>query len=88
MTTLFVVTLIKGRACDASKPMRSQQQWTEHATLMDRLAADGFIVLGGPLGDESTVLLVVKAAEESEIHSTFARDPWIQSGIREMQAIQ
>jgi hypothetical protein len=87
MKTLFVVTLIKGEAWDASKPMRSQEHWTEHAALMDRMAADGFIVLGGPLGDESKVLLVINAADESEIHSRFAQDPWIP-GIRVMQSIQ
>ncbi len=68
--------------------MRSQEQWTEHATFMDQLAADGFVVLGGPLGDEGKVLLVVNAADESEVHSTLAQDPWRQSGILEVPAIQ
>lgn len=69
MKTLFVVTRIKGQAWDASEPMRSQEQWTEHATFMDQLTADGFVVLGGPLGDDGNILLVVDAADESEIHS-------------------
>lgn len=31
--------------------MRSQAYWKEHATLIDRWAADGFILLGGPVGE-------------------------------------
>jgi len=88
MKTLFVVTLVKGKAWDESKSMRSQHQWTEHATLMDQLADDGTIVLGGPLGDESKAMLVMNAADESEIRSIFAEDPWIQSRVREIASIQ
>ena len=88
MRTLFVVTLVKGQGWDESKSMRSQQQWTEHASLMDRLADDGIIALGGPLGDESKVMLVMRAADESEIYSIFADDPWIQTHVREIGSIQ
>jgi len=88
MKTLFVVTLIKGQEWDESKPMRSQHQWTEHAALMDQLAADGIILLGGPLSDESRVMLVMRAADENEIRSIFVEDPWIQSGVREIASIQ
>lgn len=88
MKTLFVVTLIKGHAWDEARRMRSQAHWTEHAALMDQLAADGFIVLGGPIGDESKSLLVMDAADESQVRSVFESDPWIQSGVREIQAIE
>jgi uncharacterized protein YciI len=88
MKTLFVVTLIKGHAWDEARPMRSQAHWTEHAALMDQLGEDGFIVLGGPIGDESRAMLVMDAADESQVRSIFATDPWIQSGVREIQAIE
>jgi hypothetical protein len=88
MRTRFVVTLIKGQAWDEAKPMRSQAHWTEHAALMDQLAADGFIVLGGPLGDENIVMLVMQTSDESEIRSIFADDPWIQTHVREIGSIQ
>ena len=88
MKRLFVVTRIKGKAWDSSKPMRSQAQWPEHATFMDELATDRFVVLGGPLGDEGNILLVVDAADESEIRSTLARDPWSKSGMLEVESIQ
>ena len=30
--------------------MRDQALWAEHAAFMDTLTADGFVILGGPLG--------------------------------------
>jgi uncharacterized protein YciI len=88
MKRLFVVTRIRGKAWDPTKPMNSQEQWSEHATFMDELATDRFVVLGGPLGDEGNILLVVDAADESEIRSTLARDPWSKLGILEVHSIQ
>ncbi len=48
---------------------------------MDGLVADGFIVLGGPLGDEHRVILAIEAASEEEVRSTLARDPWHESHL-------
>ena len=88
MKQLFAVTETHGPAWDASKPMNGQDQWTEHATFMNRLAADGFVVLGGPLGDSGGVLLIIDAADANEINATLARDRWIQSGMLEIKDIQ
>jgi uncharacterized protein YciI len=88
MKRLFVVTRIRGKAWDPTKPMNSQEEWPEHATFMDELATDRFVVLGGPLGDEGHILLVVDAADESEIRSTLARDPWSKLAILELHSIQ
>ncbi len=54
---------------------------------MNRLAADGFVVLGGPLGDTGDVLLVVDAADANEINNTLARDPWSESALIEIKDI-
>jgi uncharacterized protein YciI len=45
---------------------------------MDALAEDGFVVLGGPVGegDGDHSLLVVDADSESEIRARLANDPW------------
>jgi hypothetical protein len=43
---------------------------------MDGLAADGFIVVGGPLSDEHLVVHAVEATSEDEVRATLARDPW------------
>jgi uncharacterized protein YciI len=77
MKTFFVVTQIRGKAWDNETPLRSQALWDDHAEFMDRLTADGFIVLGGPLGDaESAAMLVVNAPDEETVRATLARDPW------------
>ena len=39
----------------------SPEQWDEHAAFMNALVDDGFVVLGGPLGDEGKILLIIKA---------------------------
>jgi uncharacterized protein YciI len=88
MKRLFVVTRRRGKAWDLNKPMRSQTQWPEHASFMDELADDRFVVLGGPLDDGEKTLLIVDAADEAEIRSTLAEDPWSQSGVLELESIQ
>ncbi len=88
MKRLFVVTRIRGKTWDSTKSMNAQVQWPEHATFMDDLATNRFVMLGGPLGDEGNILLVVDAADEGEIRSTLARDPWSKLSILEVQSIQ
>ena len=45
---------------------------------MDALVRDGFVVLGGPVGEVETgrVLLVVEAASEDAVRERLAGDPW------------
>jgi uncharacterized protein YciI len=70
------VTRAPGLHWDAGRPMREQDGWDEHAAFMDGLAADGFIVLGGPLGDGTRFLHIVAAANAEEIEGRFDADPW------------
>jgi uncharacterized protein YciI len=57
--------------------MRQQRHWDGHAVFMDALAAEGFVVLGGPLGDgDVTFLLIVDAESENAITARLATDPW------------
>jgi uncharacterized protein YciI len=72
----YVVTRAPGPRWDGSRTMRDQERWEDHAAFMDGLADDGFIVLGGPLGDGTRFLHVVAAAGEQEIEARFAADPW------------
>ena len=89
MRNLFAVVRTRGPAWDAAQPMRAQRAWAEHAAFMDNLAADGFVVLGGPVGhDEHDFLFAVEAADEREIRSTLERDPWSQSRQLELRSIQ
>ena len=48
---------------------------------MDALAAEGFVVLGGPVGegDGDYALLVVYANSEAQVRARLADDPWAES---------
>ena len=48
-TRLFAVTLSHGPRWETSQPLEGQKGWVEHASFMDALVAEGFVVLGGPL---------------------------------------
>jgi uncharacterized protein YciI len=78
MPDYFLVERGKGPAWDHSRPRREQESWDEHAAFMDALAEEGFIVLGGPIGegDGENALLVVDAPDEETIRARFAEDPW------------
>jgi hypothetical protein len=49
---------------------------------MDALVESGFVLLGGPLGDEHRVVLVIDAESEDAVREILARDPWDQSHLR------
>jgi hypothetical protein len=71
-----VVVLRAGPEWDRSRPLEEQSGWDEHASFMDALVDDGFLVLGGPLADEHRVVHVVEAVSPEEVRATLARDPW------------
>jgi hypothetical protein len=78
---MFLVFLRRsGPQWDPSLPMEEQSDWDAHASFMDGLVDDGFIVLGGPLDDVRTAH-AVEAASEEEIRATLARDPWSESHL-------
>ena len=56
--------------------MEGQRDWNAHASFMNGLKADGFIVLGGPLEGTNDVLLIIRAAGQEEIMRRLAGDPW------------
>jgi uncharacterized protein YciI len=73
---LFAVIRARGPAWNHSRPLEGQPEWPAHATFMNGLKADGFVVLGGPLEGTSEVLLIVRAENEAEVRSRLAADPW------------
>ena len=76
-----VVVARSGPEWDPSKPLDEQSRWFEHASFMDALVDDGFIVLGGPLEDEKRVVHAVEADSPEAIRATLARDPWNESHL-------
>jgi uncharacterized protein YciI len=74
----FLVKLACGPAWDRSRGRREQEGWDEHAAFMDGLVEDGFIILGGPIGDVDGeyTLHVVDAPDEEAVRARFGEDPW------------
>lgn len=79
--TYYAVIRERGENWNSSLPMRQQEQWDAHAAFMDALAEEGFIVLGGPLGDGEKVLLIFSAQSEQEIAARLTDDPWTPTGL-------
>jgi len=69
--------------------MREQVLWDAHAVFMNALAAEGFVVLGGPIGDggEET-LLVIDAESEERLRARLATDPWTHIGLLEIGRVE
>ena len=88
MTTYMSVRRVRGPAWNGALPMRAQAQWDEHAAFMNALAAEGFVVLGGPLGPGEEILLIIDAASEDEVRSRLAVDPWTGSGLLEITRVE
>lgn len=76
MGMFHVVVLRSGPEWLHGRPLEEQTGWEEHAAFMDDLVASGFIVLGGPLGDEQRVVHAIEAESEQAVRETLARDPW------------
>jgi uncharacterized protein YciI len=81
VATFFVVQRRSGPEWDRSLSLEEQSGWTAHAEFMDALEAEGFVVLGGPVGDETRALLVIDAESDEEIRETLGRDPWSESHL-------
>ena len=73
---LYLVRVARGGPCDWSRGMREQELWTEHASFMNALVDDGFILLGGPVEGGREAFHVVDAASEEALRARFAEDPW------------
>jgi hypothetical protein len=71
----FVLIRERGPDWDFARGMREQDGWDEHAAFMEALAEEGFVFLGGPLG-ANRVMHVVVAGSEGEIRQRLAADPW------------
>ncbi|HEY2687313.1 MAG TPA: hypothetical protein VGJ50_02670 [Streptosporangiaceae bacterium] len=84
----FALTLVHGPGWDASRPIRQQQAWAQHAAFMDGLVDGGFIILGGPLGDGERTLHVVEADGPGEIETRMAQDPWAELGLLRIGSIE
>lgn len=84
----FAVTLVRGPAWDESREIREQRGWDAHAAFMDGLLEDGFVLLGGPVGDHRQTLHAIEASDEPEVRRRLAADPWAQAELLEIGSIE
>jgi uncharacterized protein YciI len=68
--------------------MREQDGWNEHARFMDDLAANGTIVLGGPLEGDRETMHIIRAESEAGVRELFATDPWWMNGMLTPRSIE
>ena len=87
----FVAISSVGPDRDPSKGAREQPFWDEHAAFIDRLVAEGFVLMGGPLlgpaGMPQGALLIVSAADENEVKEKLKNDPWFEKGILKLESV-
>lgn len=55
----FVLIRERSSGWNWSVPLRRQPEWEAHAAFMDALETEGFILAGGPLGDEDDAARVM-----------------------------
>jgi uncharacterized protein YciI len=84
----FAVRLVHGPGWDPSRPIREQPGWDAHAAFMDGLVDDGFLIIGGPLGDGAQTLHAVDAANEDEVRARFGADPRASAGLLQVGSIE
>ena len=80
------------RVTDALSSDRNLRGDIFNGTLDRPLVADGFVILGGPVGNGEQTLHVVEAADEQDDKTRLARDPWasarlLQIGVMEPWAL-
>jgi len=84
----FAVTMVHGPGWDPARGIRQQDAWDAHAAFMDGLVEDGFVVLGGPVGDRQQVLLAIEAVNEPAVRDRLATDPWAVMGLLEIGVVE
>jgi hypothetical protein len=80
--TIFAVLEERFGAGDWSRDLREQDGFAAQATFTEALVDEGFIVLGGPIGDGRRVLLTVEAEDQAAVQARLAPDPWIGERLR------
>jgi uncharacterized protein YciI len=88
MPTYLTVRRVRGSAWNPAVPMRDQAFWLEHAAFMNALAAEGFVVLGGPVGSGEEILLVIDSTSEDTVRARLAADPWSKSGLLAIDRVE
>jgi uncharacterized protein YciI len=78
---LYAVTRTRGTTWQKTLPLEAQVGWDIHASFMNALVDEGFVVLGGPLEGTDDVLLIVRASSPDAIAHRLQADPWSTNGL-------
>jgi uncharacterized protein YciI len=78
---VYAVIRVRGNTWQEGLNLEAQVDWDAHASFMDALVDDGFVVLGGPLEGTDEVLLIVRAGSSDEISDRLRLDPWTMNGL-------
>jgi len=81
------VVRTRGPAWKPDFSLEAQSEWGAHASFMNALESEGFVVLGGPLEGTPDVLLIFRAASSKEILERLQGDPWTGSGLLRVRQI-
>jgi len=81
MSKIFAVFRTRGPGWAQARPLEEQEEWQSHAAFMDRLFAEKFVLLAGPLETLSEALMIVRAESAKEIEARLAEDCWTRSGL-------
>jgi hypothetical protein len=67
--------------------MEGQEDWTGHASFMNALSKERFVVLGGPLEGTPDTLLVIRARTVDDILARLSTDPWTSRDLLRVSQI-
>ena len=81
MSKLFAVFRTRGPRWAQGRSLEEQEEWEAHAAFMDRLFAEKFVLLAGPLETLSEALLIIRAESAEAIEARLAEDCWTRSGL-------
>lgn len=84
---LFAAIQNHGPRWQTSLPLEAQEGWADHATFMNALESEGFIVLGGPIEGTDEVPLIFRAESAQQIAARLAADPWVAQGLLHLSRV-
>jgi len=81
LASALVCAALAACGWDPSRPIREQEGFSDHATFMDGLVEQGFVLLGGPFKDGERSLLIVNGPDDQAVRQCLAGDPWATAGM-------
>jgi len=81
--TLFIVHLTRGPAWNRDRPAGEQAGFREHSQNLNRMRADGVLVVGARYKDSTADkgMLLIRAANADAVQAQFATDPMVREKL-------